>query len=1227
MSDRVSSISDNGTDLPIAVESVGRQDLALGEIKVGEGLSKALDRLTQQREARVREASGRIVAALGDFAKDPDLQMAEDAGPAQLVLALRQPDGTSASRLRVRLAGAEDADGNALVARRQRWVAPLRDGSVILVLPPEWHRRSLRRLDVVIGGGDGPTPMPIPLPPGISTGDVLPVALPRPVPPAPLALLDSLAALAALDEAGGDPATPPTPLRKSVNLGEGDCAVTFGTDTSQDRFPFSLLFRLTDPGLSLSTLTRAVPPPDDNGRRPLRAIFPGDGITVNPEDLQLADRVAVDRPVSVEAFRRGLSGVATPRRIPLAATLALGYVVRLAQRWTQKGLALGDLVYSLPLAPGEQQRIAVVERTATSSVQEREALEQREDLRFDERDTSSVQATFQSAFNEAAQGGSSYEADSSSFSVAAAAGGGGVFPFGAFGGGVATSYGSASASGSTSTWMSGSRRAASSAAQSTQAAVSRRASAARSATRSSVRLATASETTQVTTKVITNHNKTRALTMQYWEVLRLFDVHTVVEDASLVCLVPVDVVDFLPARQPPTLGSGNPTRSDLLGRYARLLEHADVLMRVVPWRLRRGLRALNDFAADPRATVQGATGAAMTTLSVTVSAGMTVVDEVSVQFLLRGGARTGVVPLTPAAPLPSLPTGSDALSSEAALFATLRNERAVPRPLTASITLPASVSLADLTGTVIFAGAKRLDYTFNPPGITLALSLPSGNAAIASLMQAAATQGTASRSFAANRMAQEVGPLPVFAVTATAAGSLPVVSQAFAGGTPVPGGGLTVPANRMPPELSYDSLLEIERTLQWVVANTSRCSVNVVAALTAEERAMMLDRYTVTPPTVERDGTVREGIPLLSCVTNDVLGFYGNSIVLPFMIPAALAEEAKVDTARVQRALMRFHAEGFEHPASTVALPTRGVLGEAVLGSCPSAEKIDLTRFWNWQDSPGDEATEIGGVAVPQGSLLAGAAAPNALGSLAPIINNFSTQGPTADSALASALAQRTVEFSKPFDAATLTNAGNLKDVVNKTTEVAESARKDALAAAKELAVKAMETSAQLKGAKAPGGDKPATPAPAPGGTTQPAGGTTTPAPTPAPQPPPIQPPPPAPAARPATLSLFFDLNQTSFVEATQEGRAGQQAKLDAFIAAAKAFNATAITVRGYASPEGPRDNNIRLVKERAERLQSLLQAQLTTASIPVAWGGIVDGPPTSQFPELRRADASVTAP
>ena len=38
-----------------------------------------------------------------------------------------------------------------------------------------------------------------------------------------------------------------------------------------------------------------------------------------------------------------------------------------------------------------------------------------------------------------------------------------------------------------------------------------------------MRIATASDSQTLSTRTITNHNKTRALTMQYWEVERLYD--------------------------------------------------------------------------------------------------------------------------------------------------------------------------------------------------------------------------------------------------------------------------------------------------------------------------------------------------------------------------------------------------------------------------------------------------------------------------------------------------------------------------------------------------------------------------------------------------------------------------------------------------------------------------------------------------------------------------------
>jgi hypothetical protein len=63
--------------------------------------------------------------------------------------------------------------------------------------------------------------------------------------------------------------------------------------------------------------------------------------------------------------------------------------------------------------------------------------------------------------------------------------------------------------------------------------------------------------------------------------------------------------------------------------------------------------------------------------------------------------------------------------------------------------------------------------------------------------------------------------------------------------------------------------------------------------------------------------------------------------------PSGLGEE-DWGTALRNRAIDLTH----EGDARLVPIPTGGVFAEAVLGRSNSAEKLDITRFWNWQDSP-----------------------------------------------------------------------------------------------------------------------------------------------------------------------------------------------------------------------------------------------------------------------------------
>jgi hypothetical protein len=139
------------------------------------------------------------------------------------------------------------------------------------------------------------------------------------------------------------------------------------------------------------------------------------------------------------------------------------------------------------------------------------------------------------------------------------------------------------------------------------------------------------------------------------------------------------------------------------------------------------------------------------------------------------------------------------------------------------------------------------------------------------------------------------------------------------------------------------------------------------------------------------------------------------------------------------------------------------VLGEAVLGHCPSAEKIDLTRFWNWQDAPADTAPGIGMVQLPTTTppLTTGVTAPNSLTNLPPLINNLIT-APQPNTSLLQAMGQNAA--SQQDFSPTLTGQQQLATLMQNGQTLANQARQDALKTSADLTSKAMDTIASLVG-------------------------------------------------------------------------------------------------------------------------------------------------------------------
>ena len=1154
-------------------------------------LARQYVELQVDNDARLFTSLQKLVDAMAD------LEAAPTQVPPQILGRLDQPDGSPAAHVQVSI---PTGAGATTAAARDATAITAADGTFVLSVPMSVRSNSAALSDLVVTSGSGMENLRGVLKDLQPSGSLAPVSVKQPAAPLSLGMLAALQTAADPSGAGAVP----TPLdATAIAIGEDECQIVFAKDQSADRFPFGMLFRLTDPALSEPSVAFSLLDMFHSKKfNYFGPLSPGSALSAPGNfSFTLTQRVPIDRPISIDGFRDGIVADTPWGGVPIAGSLAIGYVVRMAQRWTPVGLALGDLVYSLPLAPGEQQRIAITERSSTTRAFESEQFESREQISFSELDTTSAHSIAQSAFDEVANGGSHYETESSSGSIGASLGGN---ILGFLSGGIGGSFGSSGTSGDTSNWMSAARHNSSQAAEDTHSAVNRYAAASRSSARTSVRLASASESDQVVTKVITNHNKTRALTMQYWEVQRLFDVRSVTEGVTLVCMIPLDIVRFLPYGQPTQLDSAPDTRKELLARYARLLGHADILDRVVPTQYRPGIAHIRDFAADPSTAVGTATGPAEDVLRVTLNSSALPFEDIYVTIVGKRGVRLGPTMLTPLGYAYTFPTGKDAPADEKALFGLLRSVRTELRlNREAHIALPPSFPRQDIVGFEITRRFRRLDYTFPPPQVASILaSGPIFNAPITlseAMFGSLAALPAVSTTFLPDRLEQEIGGpiVTTFSVTLPIAAPPPamnsvlefVANEIF--GEELPTGALPVAARATAPVLSYASILEIEKTLQWVMRNTMSCSIAVFSSLTREERAVLLERYEISLPPNE-DGTVPDPVPLLSCITNSVLSYFGNSIVMPFMIPAEMTVakgfddngQPKLTTAKIQDALTRFHTDGFANPRSIIALPTKGVLGEAVLGHCSSAEKIDLTRFWNWQDSPGDAAPAIADVTMPSGSLAAGLTAPSALTGLTPQIQNFSMSPLAADTGLASALITAAAQ-QKDFDVSALANAANLGTLAGKTGDSAEAARKDAMSSATQLALKAMDTSAELaKSKKDKDADK---------------GG----------------------AKPPTTASIHFALNESTLTTAPASN---EVATFDKAIETAKAAQSKSFVVRGYASPEDPAKETAALAQERADAVIAHLSTLGITATSTA--GGVLSGA-AADYPTMRRVDVQFDYP
>ena len=757
------------------------------------------------------------------------------------------------------------------------------------------------------------------------------------------------------------------------------------------------------------------------------------------------------------------------------------------------GFALGSLLYSLVLAPGEEQRLVVREKSQTYTVSDNSDASDSTRESYTLTQDDDAMAVYNYALNQLSK--ADYQSE---YSTKTSSHGGGLGIGGVFGGfsamlGLSGSTSKSSGSASSSASQSNAHNEVSSAAQNFQHSIKSASERVAQAKRISVRAATSAESDSVATKIIANHNHSHTLTIQYWEVMRRYRMETCIDGVELVLFVPLEIISFKeksedlisPLSNSNDSGSKQSTGTEndqekFNKRYKPLLKYADILLPNLPYKYKNGLELIKRYAAYPYWEREREESSSSKVLKLSFKSVLLLFDDIQATLVLKNGK--GVI------------TGiRDAikwqqLSIYNATSLELKREIMIHRnkPGSAcsfSFNIPGYITESDID-------YIRLDHSYEPFSYNLyqnkgGLSEAQNNALtnlgkyewyLAEDNKNTDTEKIALEHFKSQLPEAFVTPIVTLSPSELRSYGSPRISDvelSFGEGENKPKRLMGVassstinPSLRINVQMSCRVLRnsewqEMESTFQHIVADTLHYSQVVWGSLSDDERAMMLEGYTIDMDfsnlkgyediyqvEIDQDNYYQSNnrtgqydpetetidIPLLNCVNiKKPLGFYGNCILLPFTYPQSLAKKLNKTAAEVQDALYRYHTACYRVPSTTISLPTDGMIGEAVLGETNVSEVIDLTRFWNWKDSPIDKM-DIGKDYLNNTDYLDGKAP---AGTTALNIQSATAPQPATVTDLISALAgKQTPQFTDFAE-----GLQQLKEILNEGTKSAASGR------------------------------------------------------------------------------------------------------------------------------------------------------------------------------------------
>jgi hypothetical protein len=221
-------------------------------------------------------------------------------------------------------------------------------------------------------------------------------------------------------------------------------------------------------------------------------------------------------------------------------TIAHGHILHFKQKWKADGYSLGDLLYSLPLAPCQEKQIAIVDWDREERAARSEAQTVTEALVAEISHDRDISEIINSSFRESINASSTNKTSSTSGGFGVAVG----FIAGVFGGGIAGGVSHSGASSRSTATQNSARNLSGSTLNRLQDNIAQSASSLRSQRSTVIQTVGQTETMTVQTEVIKNNNHCHAITVEYFEVLKHYAIELELVDVQECLFVPLPMSLF-----------------------------------------------------------------------------------------------------------------------------------------------------------------------------------------------------------------------------------------------------------------------------------------------------------------------------------------------------------------------------------------------------------------------------------------------------------------------------------------------------------------------------------------------------------------------------------------------------------------------------------------------------------------------------------------------------------